>query len=154
MNRASALPAIETFEAASADELIQFGRALATRLPARACLVLTGELGAGKTTLVKGLAAGLGVASPEDVTSPTFTLIHEYHRGGRSLYHIDLYRLDTPRQIATLGLEEMILNAGEQVVAVEWGEKIQDALPRPYLHLTLDTPAPGRRRVRALWAED
>ena len=96
-------------------------------LPAPKLYVLRGDLGAGKTTLVKGIAAALGAAEAEDVTSPTFTLVQEYrvqeYRGAKvRLVHLDLYRLETERELLTLGLEEM---AEEQdaLVLVEWGEK-------------------------------
>ncbi|HEX4651674.1 MAG TPA: tRNA (adenosine(37)-N6)-threonylcarbamoyltransferase complex ATPase subunit type 1 TsaE [Granulicella sp.] len=96
-----------------------------TLMPAPRLVILRGDLGAGKTTLVKGIAATLGAADPEEVTSPTFTLVHEYQGTKLRLYHLDLYRLETERELATLGLEEMIESpdAGNNLVLVEWGEK-------------------------------
>jgi tRNA threonylcarbamoyladenosine biosynthesis protein TsaE len=91
-------------------------------LPAPKLFVLRGELGAGKTTLVKGIAAALGAAEPEDVTSPTFTLVHAYQGRTVRLYHLDLYRLETERELLTLGLEEMVAEP-DALVLVEWGEK-------------------------------
>jgi tRNA threonylcarbamoyladenosine biosynthesis protein TsaE len=91
-------------------------------LPAPKLVVLRGDLGAGKTTLVKGIAAYLGAAEPEEVTSPTFTLVHEYQGRSVRLYHLDLYRLETERELLTLGLEEMIAQPNA-LVLVEWGEK-------------------------------
>ena len=93
-----------------------------TLMPTPRLVILRGDLGAGKTTLVKGIAATLGAADPEDVTSPTFTLVHEYQGRKLRLYHLDLYRLETERELATLGLEEMI-EAPDALVLVEWGEK-------------------------------
>src|SRR5579863_9648385 len=87
------------------EETIDLGRRIAAQLPRRAVVLLIGNLGAGKTTLAKGIISGLGVAPAEDVSSPTFTLIHEYGEG--RVYHIDLYRLDRPEELATLGLEEL-----------------------------------------------
>ena len=81
-----------------------------------------GDLGTGKTTLVKGIAEGLEAASHEDVTSPTFTLIHEYRGPDMNLYHVDLYRIDTPRELDTLGLDELFAEDGN-LVLLEWGEK-------------------------------
>jgi len=84
-------------------------------------VVLRGDLGAGKTTLVKGIAEGFQAALQDDVTSPTFTLIHEYRGPLATLYHIDLYRVDTPRELDTLALDDLI---GEScVLLIEWGEK-------------------------------
>jgi tRNA threonylcarbamoyladenosine biosynthesis protein TsaE len=93
-----------------------------TLMPAPRLVILRGDLGAGKTTLVKGIAATLGAADPEEVTSPTFTLVHEYQGTKLRLYHLDLYRLETERELATLGLEEMI-ESPDALVLVEWGEK-------------------------------
>ena len=84
-------------------------------------VLLRGDLGAGKTTLVKGIAEGFAAASGDDVTSPTFTLVHEYRGPHANLYHIDLYRVDTPRQLETLGLDDLL--ASNSVLLIEWGEK-------------------------------
>src|SRR5215470_2951750 len=107
----------------SQDETADVGRQLASTLTPGSVLLLIGDLGAGKTALVRGLAEGLGVPS-EDVSSPTFTLIQEYRGGRVPLVHVDLYRLDDAREIDELGLEELGLNS---VLAIEWAEK----LPRP-----------------------
>jgi tRNA threonylcarbamoyladenosine biosynthesis protein TsaE len=98
-------------------------------LPAPRLVVLRGELGAGKTTLVKGIAAALGAAEPEEVTSPTFTLVHEYQGRSLRLYHLDLYRLETERELLTLGLEEMAAEP-DALVLVEWGEKFPSIVAR------------------------
>ena len=98
-------------------------------LPAPKMIVLRGDLGAGKTTLVKGVAAALGAAEAEDVTSPTFTLVHEYVAPKVRLYHLDLYRLETERELLTLGLEEMA-EQPDALVLVEWGEKFPSIVGR------------------------
>jgi tRNA threonylcarbamoyladenosine biosynthesis protein TsaE len=100
-----------------------------TLMPAPRLVILRGDLGAGKTTLVKGIAATLGAADPEEVTSPTFTLVHEYQGTKLRLYHLDLYRLETERELATLGLDEMI-ESPDALVLVEWGEKFPSVVAR------------------------
>jgi tRNA threonylcarbamoyladenosine biosynthesis protein TsaE len=105
----------------SDEETIAFGRTLTATLRPPKMAILTGPLGAGKTTLVKGIAEAFDAARQEDVTSPTFTLIHEYRGPKVSVYHIDLYRIDTERELATLGLED--LYQSDNVLLIEWGEK-------------------------------
>jgi len=115
------------YQTQSADETIALGGELASLLKPPMLLILRGDLGAGKTTLVKGIAAALGAAEPEAVTSPTFTLVHEYEgapqpgQGRIKLYHLDLYRLDEERQLNALGIDEML--APDTLVLIEWGEK-------------------------------
>jgi len=113
--------ATEEFITHSADETIALGRTLAGMLAPPKLVLLRGDLGAGKTTLVKGIAEAFQAAAAEDVTSPTFTLVHEYRGPGASLYHIDLYRIDTPRQLETLGLDDLITS--NSILLIEWGEK-------------------------------
>jgi tRNA threonylcarbamoyladenosine biosynthesis protein TsaE len=98
-------------------------------MPAPKLIVLRGDLGAGKTTLVKGIAAALGAAEASEVTSPTFTLVHEYVGTKVRLYHLDLYRLETERELLTLGLEEMT-EEPDGLVLVEWGEKFRSVVER------------------------
>lgn len=100
-----------------------------TLMPTPRLVILRGDLGAGKTTLVKGIADALNAADPEDVTSPTFTLVHEYQGPKVKLYHLDLYRLETERELLTLGLDEMIAEP-DALVLVEWGEKFQSIIDR------------------------
>jgi tRNA threonylcarbamoyladenosine biosynthesis protein TsaE len=109
------------FTTRSAEETIALGKELAALLTPPKLVLLRGELGAGKTTLVKGIAQGYQAASEEDVTSPTFTLVHEYRGPKATVYHIDLYRVDTQRELDTLALEDLI--SEESVLLIEWGEK-------------------------------
>ena len=115
--------ATQEFITHSAKETIAFGRSLAGLLAPPKLVLLSGDLGAGKTTLVKGIAEAFQAASADDVTSPTFTLVHEYRGPGVHLYHIDLYRVDTPRQLETLGLDDLI--ADDSILLIEWGEKFE-----------------------------
>lgn len=118
------------------------GRALAPALEAGDVIALTGPLGAGKTRLVAGLAAGLGVDSR--VRSPSFTLVNEYRAGRLPLFHLDLYRLETGA--AGLGIEEML---EEGAVAVEWGERLPGPLRREALVIAIEPGAGDERRFRA-----
>ncbi len=105
----------------SEEETIAFGRKLAADLSPPLIVLLRGDLGAGKTTLVKGVVEGFAAAPAEDVTSPTFTLVHEYRGPRATLYHIDLYRIDTLRELETLGLDDLL--APNCILLIEWGEK-------------------------------
>jgi tRNA threonylcarbamoyladenosine biosynthesis protein TsaE len=137
---------VPLYRTASEEETIALGERLARELPARQVVLLIGPLGAGKTTLAKGIVKGLGAASPDDVSSPTFTLIHEYGR----VYHIDLYRLDEPREVATLGLDDLFDR--EAIVLIEWGERFPQLLPAERTEIRI-RPCNGDERefeVRAL----
>lgn len=135
---------VRVWRTASEEETIALGRELARRLP-RPCLVLlSGNLGAGKTTLAKGLVEGLGAARQEEVSSPTFTLVHDY---GAGVFHIDLYRIESPRELAALGLEE-ILDRGDAVVLVEWGERFRRFLPGPLVEVELLPQGGDTREIR------
>ena len=114
-------PMTREFTTKSAEETVALGRELAKMLAPPKLVVLSGDLGAGKTTLVKGIAQGFRAASEEDVTSPTFTLIHEYRGPSVTVYHIDLYRIDTQRELDTLALDDLMSEKG--VLLIEWGEK-------------------------------
>ena len=129
------------YTADSEEEMIALGELISKDLPRRAVVLLEGNLGAGKTTLAKGIVKGLGAAPPEEVSSPTFTLIHEYGDPPK-VYHIDLYRLDEPRQLATLGLDEIFDR--EAVVLIEWGEKFQRYLPPDRIEIRIRTQGDGR----------
>jgi len=120
------MASVQVYRTASEEETIVLGQRIARALPPRRVVLLIGNLGAGKTTLAKGIVSGLGAAPPEEVSSPTFTLIHEYGTEGRA-YHVDLYRLDEPHQVANLGLEELFER--EAIVLIEWGERFPNLLP-------------------------
>jgi tRNA threonylcarbamoyladenosine biosynthesis protein TsaE len=127
----------------SAAETFEFGRQLADKLQAGDILALTGELGAGKTCFVKGLARGLGVT--QAVTSPTFTLIHEYRGGRLPLFHVDLYRLDSVAQALAVGIEDYLNGAG--VTVIEWAEKIAPLLPARTIHVRLTATGETTRTI-------
>jgi tRNA threonylcarbamoyladenosine biosynthesis protein TsaE len=130
----------------SAEETIAFGRTLAGLLMPPKLVLVRGDLGAGKTTLVKGIAAAFNAAAEEDVTSPTFTLVHEY-RGPRAiLYHIDLYRVDTPRELETLGLDD--LRSDDSILLIEWGEKFPHLVRERDVEISLERDGESGRRVR------
>ncbi len=129
-----------------ADETREFGRRLAATLRPGNVIALTGDLGAGKTCFVKGIAQGLDIT--EDITSPTFTLIHEYRGGRLPLYHADLYRLESLEEAVNIGIEEYL--AGRGVTVVEWAEKIQPLLPPGTLHLRLTVTGPTSRTIETI----
>jgi tRNA threonylcarbamoyladenosine biosynthesis protein TsaE len=130
----------------SAEETIAFGRSLALELTPPMLILLRGDLGAGKTTLVKGIAEGFAAASADDVTSPTFTLVHEY-RGPRAiLYHIDLYRIDTERELETLGLDD--LAGPESILLIEWGEKFPRFVRERNVEIALERIDETERRIQ------
>jgi len=138
---------VKSFETHSDEETIALGRTLAASLPKPAVVLLIGNLGAGKTTLAKGIVNGLGAAEPEEVSSPTFTLIHEYGSAahGNLVYHIDLYRLERPEEIATLGLDEIFDR--EAVVLIEWGERFPRLLPQDRIEIRLTPLGEDSRRI-------
>lgn len=115
-----------TLRSRSPEQTMAAGREIAARLEPPALIMLIGDLGAGKTTLAKGIVEALGAAAGEDVLSPTFSLIHEYGASPK-VYHIDLYRLDRVPELETLGLEDLWQE--KAVVIVEWGEKFDREMP-------------------------
>ena len=129
----------------SAEETIAFGRKLATDLSPPLMVLLRGDLGAGKTTLVKGIAEGFGAARADDVTSPTFTLVHEYRGPDVILYHVDLYRIDTQRELETLGLDDLL--APNCILLIEWGEKFPRLQREQTLEIALERVAETERRI-------
>lgn len=130
----------------SAEETIAFGRALASEWKSPLLVLLRGDLGAGKTTLVKGIAEGFQAASADDVTSPTFTLVHEYRGPRTTLYHIDLYRIDTERELETLGLDD--LAGPESILLIEWGEKFARFVRERDVEIRLERVGENERRIQ------
>ena len=131
------------FISASAEETRRIGAQIASELQPGDCLLLIGELGAGKTTLVQGLAQGLGVT--ETVRSPTFVLMHEYH-GRVSLYHFDAYRIKNLEELREIGFEDTVRSEG--VTVIEWGEKTEQLLPRGCWRIFIELLPDQRRRIR------
>jgi tRNA threonylcarbamoyladenosine biosynthesis protein TsaE len=132
----------------SAEETIELGRALARDLSPPKLVLLRGDLGAGKTTLVKGIASGFAAAQEENVTSPTFTLVHEYRGPKVKVFHIDLYRIDTPRQLETLGLDD--LRDEDSILLIEWGEKFPRFATERDVEIVLERTGENDRRVRIM----
>ncbi|HSY93346.1 MAG TPA: tRNA (adenosine(37)-N6)-threonylcarbamoyltransferase complex ATPase subunit type 1 TsaE [Candidatus Binatus sp.] len=130
----------------SAEETIAFGRTLTELLAPPKLVLLRGDLGAGKTTLVKGIAAAFEAAAEEDVTSPTFTLVHEYRGPRANLYHIDLYRIDTQRELETLGLDD--LRSDNSILLIEWGEKFPRLVRERDVEIALERVGENGRRIR------
>ena len=121
-----------------------FGRALGSLLPTCGVLCLSGDLGTGKTTLTKGIAAALGVA-PDEVLSPTFTLMNVYQSEGGELYHFDLYRLEDALELDDIGFDEYIY--GDGISIVEWADLFPERLPEDALYITLRQEGDGRKIV-------
>jgi tRNA threonylcarbamoyladenosine biosynthesis protein TsaE len=130
----------------SPEETIAFGRTLKGLLTPPKLVLLRGELGAGKTTLVKGIAAAFDAAAEENVTSPTFTLVHEYRGPRANLYHIDLYRIDTPRELETLALDD--LRSENSILLIEWGEKFPRLVRERDIEISLDRNGENVRRIK------
>ena len=128
----------------SPEETVAFGRELAKEVQPPCTVLLEGELGSGKTTLVKGILASLASVPEDEVTSPTFTLVHEYGPEGR-VYHVDLYRIEGARDLATLGLDDLLNR--EATVLIEWGEKFGEESPRPCLRVRLQHLGRDERRI-------
>ena len=124
------------------------GRRLASELFPPKLVLLCGELGAGKTTLVKGIAQAFGAASEEEVTSPTFTLVHEYRSPKVNVYHIDLYRVDTPRELETLGLDDLL--DSKSVLLIEWGEKFTRFREERDVEISLERAGENDRRITVI----
>ncbi len=135
----------------SAEETIAFGRTLAELLAPPKLVLLRGDLGAGKTTLVKGIAAAFDAAAEEDVTSPTFTLVHEYRGPRAKLYHIDLYRVDTQRELDTLALDD--LRSDDSVLLIEWGEKFPRLVRERDVQISLESDGESRRTIRVVGSD-
>jgi len=130
----------------SPEETIAFGRTLGELLAPPKLVLLRGDLGAGKTTLVKGIAAAFEAAAEEDVTSPTFTLIHEYRGPRANLYHIDLYRIDTQRELDTLALDD--LRGDDGILLIEWGEKFPRFVRERDVEIALEQTGENQRTIK------
>jgi tRNA threonylcarbamoyladenosine biosynthesis protein TsaE len=131
----------------SAEETIRLGKELGAQLKPPLLILLAGELGAGKTTLTKGLVTGLGAGREEDVTSPTFTLVHQYRNGAR-VYHIDLYRIADFNDFETLGVEDLF--AEPAIIIVEWPEKMSVRSDWPQLRFELEHVDENSRKFRVV----
>jgi tRNA threonylcarbamoyladenosine biosynthesis protein TsaE len=136
----------QEFTTQSAEETVALGRTLAAMLAPPKLVLLRGELGAGKTTLVKGVAEGFHAASEEEVTSPTFTLVHEYRAPSVNLYHIDLYRVDTERELETLALDDLM--AENSVLLIEWGDKFPHLKRERDVEIALERVGESGRRIQ------
>jgi tRNA threonylcarbamoyladenosine biosynthesis protein TsaE len=130
----------------SAEETIALGRKLAAELAPPLIVLLRGDLGAGKTTLVKGIAEGFEAARAEDVTSPTFTLVHEYRGPHTTLYHIDLFRIETERDLETLALDDLL--SPNSILLVEWGEKFPRLQRDRNVEISLERVGETERRIQ------
>ena|SRR5487761_305389 len=137
----------------SPEETIAFGRRLTDVLQPPCIALLEGDLGSGKTTLAKGIVAGLGAGTPDEVTSPSFTLVHEYGelaaqpavQSRQRVVHVDLYRIEDPREIASLGLDEIFSTAS--TVLIEWGERLPQPPAGRVLRIRMETLAESKRRI-------
>lgn len=140
-----------TFTTHLAEETIAAGRTIAATLKPGVSLILRGDLGAGKTTLVKGIAEAFGMADAEEVTSPTFTLVHQYEGtlNGEAvmLYHLDLYRLEEERELLALGLDEIMAD-GNNIVLIEWGEKFPSLVARVNGEIALSHQGGDERSIQ------
>jgi tRNA threonylcarbamoyladenosine biosynthesis protein TsaE len=141
----SKAPMQQTTITHSAEETIEFGRTLRPMLSPPKLVLLRGDLGAGKTTMVKGIAEAFGAAKQEDVTSPTFTLIHEYRGKDLTIYHIDLYRIDTLRELETLGIDDLM--NGSSVLLIEWGEKFERFRRERDVEIAIEHSGENERRI-------
>ena len=137
----------EEFITRSSEETVRWGREFAQRLKAPVLVLLTGDLGTGKTTLTKGIVSGLGAASEDDVTSPTFTLVHVYGKPAK-VYHADLYRIENFHDFETLGMEDMFSTPA--VAVLEWSERFPLQAPWPQIRIRLEHLGGDSRRITVL----
>ena len=137
---------MKTFQTHSAEQTTDLGRQLAAELKPGSVVLLRGDLGAGKTTLVKGIAEGFNAAEAEAVTSPTFTLIHEYRGPEVTLYHIDLYRIDTQRELDTLALDDLM--EPNTILLIEWGEKFERFRKERDVEIAIEHQGGNERAIR------
>jgi tRNA threonylcarbamoyladenosine biosynthesis protein TsaE len=135
----------QVFLSRSAEDTTALGGELVSRLTPPKLVLLRGELGAGKTTLVKGIAEGFGAASQDEVTSPTFTLIHEYRSPAVNIYHIDLYRIDTLRELETLAIDDLL--DPKSLLLIEWGEKFERFVRERNFEISFERTGENERRI-------
>jgi tRNA threonylcarbamoyladenosine biosynthesis protein TsaE len=135
---------VREFRTASEEETIASGERLGREFGPGTVVLLIGNLGAGKTTLAKGLAKGFAEVNPDDVSSPTFTLIHEYGKA-KKVFHIDLYRLDEAREAASLGLDEIFESSA--LILIEWGERFPALMPPEAVRIHIETVGEATRRL-------
>jgi tRNA threonylcarbamoyladenosine biosynthesis protein TsaE len=136
--------AASEFLSQSPEETIAKGREIAARLHPPMIVLLSGELGSGKTTLTKGIISGLGAAREEEVTSPTFTLVHEFHNHCK-VYHVDLYRVESFRDLESLALEDAL--SGRAIIIVEWSERFSLRTDWPRVEIRLEHAGGDSRRI-------
>lgn len=136
---------MSVYQLNSADQTIQMGYDLGRQLPNGAIVCLFGELGAGKTTFIKGLAAGAAGVNPQQVNSPTFVYLNIYN-GHRTVYHFDLYRLRDADEFLSMGFDEMLFTSG--VACIEWSERISSLLPLSCVKITLQHVNESSRSLR------
>jgi tRNA threonylcarbamoyladenosine biosynthesis protein TsaE len=134
---------VDAVQTSGEDETVTAGESFARTLAPGAVVLLYGQLGAGKTAFVRGVARGLGAAA-DDVSSPTFTIIQEYAGAAATLYHVDLYRLDPP-EVDDLGLDELV--SGEGIVAIEWADRWRGR-PDDAIEVTIEDRGEDRREIR------
>src|SRR5215472_11661714 len=137
---------MKNYSTHSSDETTEVGRQLAAQLKPGTIVLLRGDLGAGKTTLVKGIAEAFQAAEPDSVTSPTFTLIHEYRGPRVTVYHIDLYRVDTLRELDTLALDDLM--GANSILLIEWGEKFERFARERDVEIAIEHRSSDARTVR------
>ena len=137
---------MKTFTTHSAEETTELGRKLSAEIQPGSVVLLRGDLGAGKTTLVKGIAEGFQSAEADDVTSPTFTLIHEYRGPQVTLFHIDLYRIDTQRELDTLALDDLM--SPQSILLIEWGEKFERFVKERDTEVAIEHLGGDERRIK------
>ena len=139
------MAAKQEFITHSTEETIALGCKLAAELQPPKMVVLRGDLGAGKTTLVKGIVEGCKAAQSKEVSSPTFTLIHEYRSTEAEIYHIDLYRVETQRQLETLGIDDLI--SARSVLLIEWGEKFERFQRERNVEIAIESRGENERKI-------
>lgn len=133
-----------TYQTRSAEETLQYAIAFGSRLPPKATLTFSGDLGAGKTTFIRGLAEGAAKIDPREVSSPTYTYLHIYE-GTQKIYHFDLYRLPSAQEFLASGFEDYIDTDG--ICCIEWAEKITPFLPQNSIHIDISYIGEETRKI-------